>query len=95
MRLAVLGLGYGDGYPRLLSNIGRVAVHGQLCPVVGRVSMDLTVVDVTHCEVSLGDWVEMFGDTVSVDEVAGQAQTIAYEVFTGLSDRLQRCYQTQ
>ena len=95
MRLAVLGLGYGDGYPRLLSNIGRVAVHGQLCPVVGRVSMDLTAVDVTHCEVSLGDWVEMFGDTVSVDEVAGQAQTIAYEVFTGLSDRLQRCYQTQ
>lgn len=87
MRVAVVGLGYGDGLPRLLSNRGAAALHGIRCPIVGRVSMDLTVIDVTGVDAHLDDWVEFLGATVLVDEVAEWAETIAYEVLTGLGTR--------
>ncbi len=54
--------------------------------------MDLTLVDVTGLEVQSGDWVELFGDVVSVDEVAGWAETIAYEILTGIGERVERVY---
>ncbi len=92
-RLAVVGVGYADGYPRLVSGRAEVAVDGQRCPVVGRVSMDLTCVDVTGLDVTEGDWVEMFGSVIPLDEVAAHAQTIAYEILTGLGKRLPRHYQ--
>lgn len=85
--LAVIGAGYADGIPRLLSNRGQVAIGGVRCPVVGRVSMDLTVIDATGVEARVGDWVEVFGSTISVDEVAAWADTMAYEVLTGLAQR--------
>jgi len=91
-RLAVLGVGYADGIPRLLSNRGVVALSGQRCPIVGRVSMDSMTVDVTGLAVAEGDAIEVIGSTVSVDEVAGWAQTISYEVLCGLSRRLPRHY---
>ncbi len=87
MRVAVVGVGYGDGLPRLLSNRGAAAIGGRRCPIVGRVSMDLTVVDVTGMDAGIDDWVEFFGRTVLVDEVARWADTIAYEVLTGVSRR--------
>jgi alanine racemase len=59
---------------------------------MGRVSMDLTIVDVTGVPVTMGDWVEVFGELVSVDEVAAWAETIPYEVLTGLGPRVQRQY---
>lgn len=90
LRVAIVGLGYGDGLPRLLSNRGEAAVGGSRCPIVGRVSMDLTAVDVTDCPARLDDWVEFFGATIGVDEVAGWSQTIAYEVLTGLGHRARR-----
>lgn len=93
MELAVLGAGYGDGVPRLLSNRGAVAWHGQRCAIVGRVSMDLTTVDVTGCGARVDDWVEIFGATVLVDEVAAWAQTIPYEILTGIGQRPRRKYQ--
>ena len=94
-KLATVGLGYADGVPRLLSNCGRVWCAGQFAPIVGRVSMDLLSIDVTHIEsLSAGDWVEVFGAHISVDEVAELAQTIGYEVLTGLGPRPQRSYQT-
>jgi alanine racemase len=92
MTVAVVGVGYADGVPRLLSNRGAAAVGGRRCPIVGRVSMDLTVIDVRGCGIAVGDWVELFGATVSVDEVAAWAETIAYEVLTGLGPRLAREY---
>lgn len=92
MEVAVVGLGYGDGLPRLLSNRGMAALRGQRRPIVGRVSMDLTAVDVTGLGTQTGDWVEFIGRTVSVDEVAGWAQTIPYEVLTGLGQRPAREY---
>ncbi len=94
-RLAVVGLGYADGYPRNLGNRGTAAVHGRRVPVVGRVSMDLVCVDVgalPRDAVRVGDLVELIGPTVGLDEVAAEAGTISYEILTGLGSRLTREY---
>ena len=92
-RLAVLGIGYADGLPRLLSNRGEAVANGRRCPIVGRVSMDLTVIDVTDTRVAVGDRVELFGPALPVDEVARQAGTIAYELLAGISPRVERVYE--
>ena len=91
-RIATLGIGYADGVPRLLSNRGCVVIGGTRCPIVGRVTMDALHVDVTGCEVHEGAWAEVMGEGISVDEVAEHAQTIPYEVLTGLGQRPERRY---
>jgi alanine racemase len=94
-RLAILGVGYADGYPRNLGNKGVAAVRGQRVPLVGRVSMDLIAVDVgalPRDAVHVGDPVELIGPTVSLDEVAAAADTISYEILTGLGRRPVRDY---
>ena len=94
-RIASIGVGYADGLPRLLSNTGNVVLRGQRCPIVGRVSMDMIQVDVTDVDAVVeGDWAELMGVNIFVDEVARQAQTIGYEVLTGLdaARRLRRVY---
>ena len=90
--VAVVGAGYADGVPRLLSNRGQVAVRGIRLPILGRVSMDVTQVDATGVVLDRGDWVEFFGPTVGVDEVAAWSETIAYEVLTGIGTRVERRY---
>ena len=94
-RLAVIGLGYADGYPRALGNRGVVAIAGERAPVVGRVSMDLVCCDVTALPRELarvGQAVEAIGPTVTLDEVAAAAGTISYETLTRLSPRPRREY---
>lgn len=93
-RVAVLGVGYADGVPRAISNRGVVAYRGQRLPVVGRISMDLMHVDVTAARspVAVGDWLEVFGHTVRVDDLAAAAGTIPYEVLTGIGSRVVRDY---
>ena len=93
-RIAVLGAGYADGIPRGLSPSAQVAFRGYRLPVVGRVSMDLLHVDVSGVEdgIALGDWVEVFGRSVGIDETAAWAGTISYELLTRLGRRLQRFY---
>lgn len=93
-RIAVLGLGYADGVPRAVSNRGAVACRGQRLPVIGRVSMDLMHVDVTAARspVAVGDWLEVFGHAVRIDDVAAAAGTIPYEVLTGIGSRVVRDY---
>ena len=95
--IAVLGAGYADGIPRGLSVDARVALRGHRLPIVGRVSMDLLHVDVSSLgsDIALGDWVEVFGRTVGVDETAAWAGTISYELLTRLGSRLQRFYTGQ
>ena len=91
--LATIGAGYADGVPRLLSNRGQVYFQGHRIPIVGRVSMDSLVVDLTNaagCAIKEGDWVEIFGANLPVDDVARQAETIAYEVYTGIGSRVVR-----
>lgn len=90
--VAIAGIGYADGLPRLLSNRGEAYVRRRRCPIVGRVSMDLTAVDVTGLAVAPDDWIEFMGAHVSVDEIAAWAETIPYEILTGLGRRLERRY---
>jgi alanine racemase len=90
--VATLGAGYADGVPRLLSDKGNVWFTAGTAPMVGRVSMDLITVDVTGLSVTTGEWAEIFGPNISIDEVASQAQTISYEILTGLGRRSERVY---
>jgi alanine racemase len=94
-RWATVAIGYGDGLPRALGNKGSAIVNGRKVRIVGRISMDMTVVDVTGLpEVAVGDVATFIGadgeEEILVDEVAGQAGTISYEVLTGLTTRLPR-----
>lgn len=93
--VATLPIGYHDGYVRALSNRGRVLVRGQFAPVVGRISMDLTLVDVTDVRgVELEDEVTLIGAdgrlSVSAEEIAETAGTISYEITCGISRRVPR-----
>jgi alanine racemase len=96
-RIAVLPVGYADGYPRLLSNRARVIVRGEYAPVVGRVSMDLTIVDVSHIpDVAVGDEVVLIGKSnsnrVDAVELARLCESVPYEILCGLSQRVPRVY---
>ncbi|HEY8519226.1 MAG TPA: alanine racemase [Gammaproteobacteria bacterium] len=94
-RLAVVGVGYADGYPRSAGNRAFAAIGNRRVPVAGRVSMDLLCLDVSDvppAEAAVGRWVELFGRRVSVDEVASAAGTISYEVLTRMGARLRRVY---
>jgi alanine racemase len=95
--IAVLPIGYADGYPRALSNRGSVLVGGRRAPVVGRVCMDLTMIDVTEVPgVAEGDEVVLVGSqrdaSLSAEEVAEAAGTIAYELLCGIGPRVPRRY---
>lgn len=93
-RLATIGIGYGDGYPRHVSGQGaEVWIRGRRFPMLGRVTMDQLMVDVTGAEdVMEGDEVEMFGPNLPVSEVAEKASTISWEIFTGITPRVTRVY---
>jgi alanine racemase len=96
-RIAVLPVGYADGLDRALSSRGRVIIREHYAPIVGRISMDLTLVDVTGLpDVSIGDEVILLGslDGLSVDarEHAALANTVLYEVLCGISKRVPRRY---
>lgn len=88
-RIAVLNLGYADGYPRALSNAGVFFADGIECPVAGRVSMDLVAVDVTGAAVTEGDWLRAGFDLCATATTAGISQ---YELLTGLGHRYARVY---
>ncbi len=96
-KIALLGAGYRDGVPRKLSSRtidgpAQIYVNGKRCPIVGRVSMDMMGVDVTQAHVQTGDWAEIFGQHIPVDEAAAWAQTISYELLTHLGSRYARLY---
>ena len=93
-RVATIGIGYGDGYPRHLSGQdAHVWVNNHRCPILGRDTMDQIMTDVTAAgEVREGDEVELFGPNIPVAEVAGKAGTIAWEILTGITPRVLRCY---
>jgi alanine racemase len=96
--IATLPVGYADGYPRSLSNRGRVIVRGRLAPVVGRVSMDLTLVDVTDVPgVSADDEVMLLGEqgglAIAAEEIAKLCGTISYEITCGVGRRVPRQYE--
>lgn len=96
-RVATIPVGYGDGYPFILSNRGEALIRGRRAPVIGRVSMDMCTLDVTHipdCEV--GDEVVLLGrqqnEYISANEIAAKAGTISYEVLCALGKRAPRVF---
>ncbi len=91
--IATLPVGYADGYLRVLGNTGHCFIGGVKVPVIGRVSMDLLTLDVTKVKnPHVGMEVELIGKHLSVDEIAGQAETISYEILTRLGSRFDRIY---
>jgi alanine racemase len=98
-KIALIPLGYADGYPRALSNIGEVLLRGKRCRVVGRVTMDQILVDVTELSpnVQTGEIVTVWGRDetgvlLSIEEVAAKAGTISYELLCGVAARVPRTY---
>ena len=92
-RVATVGAGYGDGYPRSLSGKGtEVVIQGRRFPLLGRVTMDQIMIDVTGTSVEVGDEVELFGPDIRVDELATKAGTIAWEILTGITPRVTRIH---
>lgn len=95
-RIATVAIGYGDGYPRALSEGGSVLVNGALASVAGRVTMDMTMVDVTTIKCTIGDTVTLIGragETVlTVERIADDAGMSPYELLTGLKSRVEHAY---
>jgi alanine racemase len=90
-RIAVVAIGYGDGYPRQAPSGTPVLVEGHRCPLVGRVSMDMITVDISEfADIQVGSEVELWGDNIDVDEIARLCNTIAYELFCQLTPRVKR-----
>ena len=95
--VATIPVGYADGVKRDLSGKGRVLVHGEYAPILGRICMDQFMVDVTDIDgVSEGDVVTLIGrdgeNSISVEEVAGMSHSFNYEYVCGISSRVPRKY---
>lgn len=96
-RVALVAAGYRDGIPRHMSStlakgLAQVHINGKLCPIIGRVSMDMTAVDVTDAKVQRGDWAEFFGPNIALDDAAASAGTISWVLLTHLGNRYLRRY---
>lgn len=96
MTVATVSIGYGDGYPRSLSNRGRVIINGQFAKIIGRVCMDQFMVDVTDLDVKQGDTVTLFGKDgnfdLSVEELSGLSGRFNYELCCDINMRVPRVY---
>lgn len=97
--VGVLPVGYADGYDRGLSNRGQVVIRGQRCPIIGRVAMNMTMVDLTSVsQVAVGDVVTLIGSddraSISADELAEWAETINYEIVTRIPAHIPRRYES-
>jgi len=96
-RIATISVGYGDGYPRALSNVGEVLVRGVRAPIIGTICMDLIMVDVTDIQgVKVGDIVTLIGkdgnEEIRVEECANKSHTIVYEITSGIGPRVARVF---
>lgn len=96
-RIATISVGYGDGYPRALSNVGEVLLKGTRAPIVGAICMDLIMIDVTGIgRVKVGDVVTLIGDDgdeqITAEECAIKSNTIVYEISTGIGPRVARVF---
>jgi alanine racemase len=91
--IAVIPIGYADGYDRRLGNgVGEVLIRGKRCPTVGNICMDTCMIDVTDIEAKEGDEVFIFNEHLTVSEIADKLNTIPYEILTSVSPRVKRIY---
>ena len=92
-RIAILPIGYADGLDRRLGNgLGEVVINGKRARLIGNICMDLCMVDVTEIDAREGDEAEIFGENISISELASKLQTIPYEILTSVSRRVKRVY---
>jgi alanine racemase len=93
--IATVNLGYADGLPRVAGNVGcSFLLHGKQAPIIGRVCMDMTMIDISHIpETSIGDEVTVFDKTQSVEVLAKMCGTITYEIMTNLNPRIRKVYE--
>ena len=93
--IATVNLGYADGLPRVAGNVGcAFLLHGQQAPIIGRVCMDMTMIDISNIpETSIGDEVTVFDKTQSVEVLAKACGTITYEIMTNLNPRIRKVYE--
>jgi alanine racemase len=96
-RIATIAVGYADGWPRRLGNVGAAYLGGVRLPIAGRVSMDSLTLDVSELAerglaLTLGDEVELIGPSQTLQDVADAAETIPYEILTSLGRRYHRTY---
>jgi alanine racemase len=92
-KIGIVPVGYADGFDRKLSNgYGRVFVNGKYAPVIGNVCMDMCMIDLKGIEADINDEVEIFGPNISISELADKLNTIPYEIFTRVADRVKRIY---
>lgn len=95
-KIATIAIGYADGYNRKFSNgVGKVLVRGKLCPVIGNVCMDMTMVDITGVDAQEGDEVIIFGKDHSILNLARDIETIPYEILTNVGERVKRVFYTE
>jgi alanine racemase len=92
MRIGIIAIGYADGYPRHLKQSPRVFVCGKKASVIGRVSMDMIAVDLSGIETQVGEMVELWGENISVAEVAEHAETISYELLCAAGNSVSKKY---
>ncbi len=91
--IATIAIGYADGYSRKLGNgIGKISVNGTLCPTIGNVCMDMTMIDISGVEAEEGDEVIVFGNEASIVQAAKSIGTIPYEILTGIGNRVKRVF---
>jgi alanine racemase len=91
--VATVPIGYADGYSRRLGNgKGEMLINGKRVPTIGNICMDMCMLNVTEANVKEGDEVMVFGEGISIDEVAVKMDTIPYEVLTNVSRRVKRIY---
>lgn len=92
-RIAIIAIGYADGYSRAFSDgVGEVLINGRRAKVIGNVCMDMTMIDITGIEAAEGDEVILFGKEFPIQELAQKINTIAYEILTNTSERVKRVF---
>ncbi len=91
-RIAIVAVGYGDGYPRSVADGTPVSINGKRYPIVGRVSMDMLTVDVGDADINIGTCVELWGNQLDVADIAMHAGTIAWELLLNLTSRVHFVY---
>ena len=93
--IAIIGVGYADGYPRTLSNISDVYFKKKKLRIIGSISMDYIMVDVSKIKygnIKVGDWVELIGKNISLDNISRKANTIPYEILNSIGNRVKKSY---
>ena len=91
--IGVVAIGYADGYPRSAKDGTPVFINGLRCSVAGRISMDMMTIDLSNAlNPQVGDRVELFGENIPVDELAEFCNTISYEIFSKITNRVYKTY---